>query len=82
MKMISDGGRIINIRGVKFSRSEDYPRKTYPPRNFVPLRYVRSATVPFKGSGGRVTIELKYIYSLLFSFRLVTPMDTHPQAVG
>ncbi len=34
MKMISDGGQIINICGVKFSRSEDYPRKTW---KFTPL---------------------------------------------
>ncbi len=34
MKIIGDGGRIINIRGVIFSRSEDYPRKT---RKFIPV---------------------------------------------
>ncbi len=34
MKIISDGGRIINIHRVKFSRSEDYPRKT---RKLIPL---------------------------------------------
>ncbi len=49
MKMISDGGLIINIRVVKFSQSEDYPRKT---RKFVPTeisypygRYVKTVSV-------------------------------------
>ncbi len=41
MKMISDGGRIINIRGVKFSRSQDYPRKTRSLSKFRTLiRYI------------------------------------------
>ncbi len=41
MKMISDGGRIINIRGVKFSRSETILEKR---ENLSPSKF-RTLTV-------------------------------------